>query len=224
MNSSHRFRRLTSFDGGPVTSLARFEPLPSSASVLGSRLHPYRILLRLLLDELRKEAGAIPSREVVMPDPAAETATPIAVVSRNVFIAHGTDRAPALELGWILRPRWHLKPVLLELEPGESRPLIQKFERVAADAAYAFVLFTPDDLVQGEQGKYSQARPNVFFEAGWLFAHLTPERVCILDKHGAKIPTDLEGVTRIGFRDSVLEKVIQIEKELKAAGLIGRKK
>lgn len=67
---------------------------------------------------------------------------------------------------------------------------------------------------------YSQARPNVIFELGWFYGRLGRSRVCILFQEGSKLHSDLDGVLRIQFRESVEEKLGEIEKELKAAGLL----
>lgn len=45
-------------------------------------------------------------------------------------------------------------------------------------------------------------------------------RVHILFKRGTQIHSDLAGVSRIEFNESVEEKVLDIEQELRAAGLI----
>ena len=67
---------------------------------------------------------------------------------------------------------------------------------------------------------YLQARPNVVFELGWFYGRLGREKVCILNKKGAVIHSDLEGISRIPFDKSILEKVTEIENELKAANVI----
>ena len=77
--------------------------------------------------------------------------------------------------------RWH----------QEGFTLIDKFEREAKSASYAFVLLTPDDIVEKENGKYIQARPNVLFELGWFCGKLGRDKVCIIKRQGTQIPTDL---------------------------------
>ena len=68
---------------------------------------------------------------------------------------------------------------------------------------------------------YNQARPNVIFELGWFYGRLGRDRVCILYRKGTSIPSDLGGIGRGEFTDSVEEKIIEIEAELEAAGLLG---
>lgn len=140
--------------------------------------------------------------------------------SRNVFIVHGRDELNTLKLEKILRERWNLIPIVLREEAGKGRTLIEKFEQEALKAKYAFVIFTPDDLVEVSGGKYAQARPNAVFELGWFYGKLGRARVCILFKSGTKIHSDLDGISRIEFNNDVTEKLIEIEKELKEVRLI----
>ena len=100
---------------------------------------------------------------------------------------------------------------------------VEKFEEEAQRSSYAIVLMTPDDLVQLEGGEYTQARPNVIFELGWFYGRLGRKRVCILFQRGTKIHTDLDGISRIEFGESVQEKVDQLERELVAAGVLASK-
>jgi hypothetical protein len=48
------------------------------------------------------------------------------------------------------------------------------------------------------------------------------ERVCILFKHGTRIHSDLDGISRIEFDSSVDEKIDEIERELLGAGVVGK--
>ena len=140
--------------------------------------------------------------------------------SRKVFIIHGHDELNLMRLDNLLQDRFYLDTIILKEKPGKGRTLIEKFEQEAPKASYAFVIFTPDDLIEVKKTKYTQARPNVIFELGWFYGRLRRERVCILFKKGTKIPSDLEGITRVEFENSIEEKVIDIENELKEAGLL----
>jgi hypothetical protein len=143
--------------------------------------------------------------------------------SKRVFIVHGHDEANLLRLEKLLKEGFGLEPVILRFQPGKGRTLIEKFEEEAHQCNFAFVLMSPDDYVRvsrkGRKG-YVQARPNVLFEMGWLCRHLNRDRVCILCKRGTKIHSDLEGVERIEFRQTVEEVVPKIERELEAAELL----
>lgn len=187
-------------------------------------------LTTIALNDLEEVAGRIheiherlqltPAPQLVIAKEPAERILEEPTASRTVFIVHGHDETNRLRLEKLLRERWDLEPVVLSYEPGRGRTLIEKFEQEGERSAYAIVLFTPDDLVEMSDTKYFQARPNAIFELGWFYGRLGRQRVCILFKKGTKIPSDLDGITRIEFKDSIKEKIEDIEKELQEAGLI----
>jgi len=145
----------------------------------------------------------------------------VPVLGNKVFIVHGHDEANLHKLRDLLKYRYKLDCIVMKWKAGQGRTLIEKFEQEAQDAGFAFILMTPDDLVKVEgKDEYAQARPNVIFELGWFYGKLKRDRVCILFKKGTKIHSDLDGISRIEFNESVEDKVLEIEKELKAAGLI----
>lgn len=140
--------------------------------------------------------------------------------SGAVFIVHGHDELNLLRLKELLKDRWKLEPIVLQSQPGKGRTLIEKFEEEAQRVAFALALFSPDDFVAKPGDMYGQARPNVAFELGWFYGRLGRERVCILFKKGTKIHSDLDGISRIEFSESVSEKVVEIERELLSLGIL----
>ena len=142
------------------------------------------------------------------------------VQSNVVFIVHGHDDANLLRLENLLKDRWGLESIVLRDEAGKGRTLVEKFEQEAHGAAYAIILLTPDDLIQTPDKDYTQARPNVVFELGWFYGRIGREKVCILSKTGTNIHSDLAGITRIDFNESIEEAFLSIERELKSAGLV----
>jgi predicted nucleotide-binding protein len=107
-------------------------------------------------------------------------------------------------------------------EPGKGRTIIEKFEQEAGRATFAFVLLTPDDEIESEAGSYAQARPNVIFELGWFYGRLGRPRVWSPYQKGTPIPSDLDGVSRVEFTESVGEVIGPIETELVEAGVLKR--
>ena len=160
------------------------------------------------------------------PDSPARTSSGTEAVERlipqsqKVFVIHGHDETNTLKLRNLLKERFKLEPIVLKELPSKGRALIEKFEEEASDASFAFALVTPDDLVRIQTDEYAQPRPNVIFELGWFYGRLGRNRVCILFREGSRIHSDLDGVLRIQFRESVEEKLGEIERELRAAGLI----
>lgn len=139
---------------------------------------------------------------------------------QNVFIIHGHDEVNTLRLRVLLQDHFHLSPVLMKKEAGMSRALLTKFEDVASSCAIAFALMTPDDQILNGTSQYFQARPNVIFETGWFAGRLGVPRVCILLKDGTEVHSDIDGISRLSFKDNVDERLIEIERELKAVKII----
>jgi predicted nucleotide-binding protein len=175
----------------------------------------YSAFLTALVQELAEN----PARIVDMPREAAEPRVP-AGSSNAVFIVHGHDELNVLRLKELLHERFQLNAIVLRAQAGKGRTLIEKFEEEAENARFAFALLTPDDIVLCEDEKYAQARPNVVFELGWFYGRLGRERVVILFKKGTRIHSDLDGISRIEFSESVETVVPAIEKEMHAAGLL----
>jgi predicted nucleotide-binding protein len=105
-------------------------------------------------------------------------------------------------------------------QPGIGRALLEKYENAAAGCTMAFALMTQDDTVTNHGTAYPQARPNVLFEVGWFVGRLGIPRVCLLLQEGTKVHSDIEGISRVQFYNNVEEKVLEIQRELEAAGLV----
>jgi predicted nucleotide-binding protein len=178
----------------------------------------YEAFLTALNDELNKNAERVLRFRADATMPAVLVPSPSA--TRMVFIIHGHDELNLLRLEKLLAERWNLSVVILKEKAGKGRTLIEKFENEATQATFAIALMSPDDFVQLPDKEYTQARPNAVFELGWFCGRLGRERMCILLKRGTMIHSDLEGISRIEFNQSVEEKLGEIEKELKAGGLI----
>jgi len=138
----------------------------------------------------------------------------------KVLVIHGRDELNLLRLKDMLRDHFHLIPVLLSDQPARGHTIIEKFEEQAAAVDFAIALMTPDDQVEFEKKRYRQARPNVHFELGWIYRCLGRPRVCILVMKGTILPSNLHGINRIDFEQSVHEVAHQLESELESAGII----
>ncbi|MCK4653031.1 MAG: nucleotide-binding protein [Candidatus Cloacimonetes bacterium] len=140
----------------------------------------------------------------------------------NVFIIHGHDEMNKLRLRDLLQNYFGLNPSLMKSEPGMSRSLLEKFEQSASACALAFAIITPDDEIINHAQSYCQARPNVIFEAGWFVGRLGIPRVCLLLKNGTTVHSDIDGISRIHFNDNIEDKVIEIQRELEAVGILNK--
>lgn len=178
--------------------------------------HQYAVLQSYISSKLAEY------RRVASLKEKKETMEKRIVNSKKVFIIHGHNEAKRRELKDLLENRFGLEVVILSEQPDQGLTIIEKFEKFAANCSYAFALFTPDDIVTNGSTQYFQARPNVIFELGWFYANLGRARVCILDQASeeSRIFSDLQGVMRIQFTNSINEKYIEIERELKTGGII----
>lgn len=154
-----------------------------------------------------------------------QTANPVSWASNppagnGVFIIHGHDEINTLRLSNLLQNHFKLNPMLMKRKPGMSRALLAKFEDVASRCSFAFALMTPDDEIFSGGSGCLQARPNVIFEAGWFVGRLGIHRACLLLKEGTTVHSDIDGISRIHFRDNIEEKVLEIQQELQAARLV----
>jgi predicted nucleotide-binding protein len=169
------------------------------------------------LEDLRERLEIIPTGSEGAKSPREETAS--AVVSRHVFIVHGHDQG-ALEMVSRFLEKLGLLPVVLRERPNLGRTIIEKFE-AHADAGFAVVILTPDDLGtrREEPGELApRARQNVIFEFGFFIGKLGREKVCVLYKKDVEIPSDFAGVLYIPLEDSGAWRV-PLAREMKQAGL-----
>lgn len=139
----------------------------------------------------------------------------------NVFVIHGRDEAKWRELKDILRSEFRLNPiVLLEQADAGCKTVIEKFEHYAQTCSYAIAVFTPDDEVMASGETYLQARPNVIYELGWFCGKLGRSGAMLLLKEGTSLFSDFGGIIQKRFKQNISEKVIEIKRDLVAAGVM----
>ena len=141
--------------------------------------------------------------ETILDTPRETKGQESGILSRTVFLVHGHDELNLLKRQKLLKDQWELDSVVLNQKPGSGMTLIERIEEEGPQAGYAFVLFTPDDLVEVSGEVYAQARPNVILELGWFYGRLGRSRVCIVSKKGTKIPSDLARIHRRTLMDGV---------------------
>lgn len=139
----------------------------------------------------------------------------------NVFIIHGRDEAKWRELKDVLKTEFRLNPiVLLEQPDAGCKTVIEKFEHYAQTCSYAIAVFTPDDEVTSGNETYLQARPNVIYELGWFCGRLGRSGAMLLLKERTSLFSDFGGIIQKRFNQNISEKVIEIKKDLIAAGVL----
>lgn len=139
----------------------------------------------------------------------------------NVFIIHGRDEARWRELKEILKSEFRLNPIVLSEQPDAGcKTVIEKFEHYAQTCSYAIAVFTPDDEVTSAEDSYLQARPNVIYELGWFCGRLGRSGTMLLLKDGTSLFSDFGGIIQKRFARNISEKVIEIKRDLVAAGVV----
>jgi predicted nucleotide-binding protein len=162
------------------------------------------------------------------------------IVSRNIFIVHGRDDKPKLELARMLE-KLGFNAIILSEQADKGRTIIEKLEEETIDIGYVFVILTPDDiglqdLIKELSKQFplasefvknhlvisqilnSRARQNVILELGYFVGKIGRNRVCCLYKGDVELPSDIHGVLFKRFDKSVEECYKKILEELKAAG------
>jgi predicted nucleotide-binding protein len=110
--------------------------------------------------------------------------------------------------------------VLSEQPDAGCKTVIEKFEHYAETCSYAIAIFTPDDEVTSAVETYLQARPNVIYELGWFCGRLDRSGVMLLLKNGTSVFSDFGGIVQKQFANNVSEKIIEIRRDLVAAGIL----
>lgn len=138
--------------------------------------------------------------------------------TRKVFVVHGHEEATREAVARFLESV-DLKPIILLEQANQGRTIIEKFED-HADASFAIVLLTPDDLgslAQDRENLNPRARQNVILEFGFFIGKLSRKRICVLKSPRVETPSDIDGVVYIPLGEPDVWKT-RLAKELKAAG------
>ena len=138
------------------------------------------------------------------------------ITSNNkVFIIHGHNDEIKSDVTRILE-KLGIEPITLHEKTNEN--LIEIIEN-NADAAFAIVLLSDDDLgkAQEENSLNPRAGQNVILELGYFIGKLGINRVCALHNNKIELPGDKHDLVYIPI-DSSAHWQIDLAKKLKAAG------
>lgn len=105
---------------------------------------------------------------------------------KKVFLVHGRDKTPALELSRFLDGEFPIKTIFLDEQAWKGATLIEKLEQ-NSDVDYAFITLTPDDegALKGDSLN-GRARQNVIFEWGIFIGKLGREKITVLKRERLK--------------------------------------
>jgi predicted nucleotide-binding protein len=141
----------------------------------------------------------------------------------RVFIVYGHDTTARDGLELLLR-RMGMDPIVLGNLPAGGDTIIEKLEYylgTEGNIGFACVLLTPDDegnAVAEPEAKRYRARQNVVLELGMVLARLGRSRVAILHKESVELPSDINGLLYIAFKERVEEAKTKLFRELENAG------
>ncbi|GIF20236.1 putative nucleotide-binding protein [Actinoplanes tereljensis] len=145
--------------------------------------------------------------------------TPEAERPKTIFLVHGHDAA-RYDVARFVERITGMSPVILAEQASRGKTLVEKFEEHAADATYAIVLLTPDDVGRvkgaGSAADQPRARQNVVFELGFFFGKLGRDRVAVINS-GVEKPSDVHGLNYIDYPGGKWQ--LELAKELHAAGI-----
>jgi predicted nucleotide-binding protein len=151
-------------------------------------------------------------------------------IPASIFLVHGHDHAALSEVEVYLTDLG-VKPFILSRVSGPAKSLLQKFLTSAADAQFAIVVLSADDLAASriqyeadgvaDRALQFRARQNVILELGFFYGLLGWENVFVLYRPPDKVfpnferPSDIEGVvfdpmdSTGTWRDSLTQKLTE---------------
>lgn len=139
---------------------------------------------------------------------------------KKVFIVHGRERTPALDLARLLEKSHKIEAILLEEQAMGGNTIPEKLEEYD-DVDYAFIILTPDDEggLKGESLK-ERPRQNVVYEWGKFNEKLGRENVSVIVKGKMELPSDMAGIGELRFDKNIKECFYEVELDLKKAKII----
>ena len=139
----------------------------------------------------------------------------------EVFIVHGRDDEAKVMVARFAE-KLGIEATILHEKPSSGLTIIEKIEKYAAEAGFAIVLITPDDLGSLKDNRDEEpnprARQNVVFELGYFMGKLGRGRVCPLFKGEVEKPSDIDGIVYVPM-DSSDGWQLKLAKEMNHAGL-----
>lgn len=146
----------------------------------------------------------------------------------KIFLVHGHNELMLESVARTIQ-QLHLKPIILHEEEDFGKTIIEKFETNAAEANFAVILLSCDDMAVSNKdlereakerdfkAQYKpRARQNVIYEMGYFTGKLDREHVFLLIEDGIEKPGDLDGIIYTSF--SSTDWKFKLVKRLKACG------
>ncbi|MEV8144649.1 TIR domain-containing protein [Specibacter sp. NPDC078709] len=155
--------------------------------------------------------GGVPTTSGIKTSPA----------EKSIFIVHGHDDTAKTFVHHFLNQLTGRDAVILHEQGNSGQSLIEKLEKAAAQANFAVIILTADDLGKAKDDKdlEPRGRQNVVFEMGYFMAHLGRDKVAILQATDVTEPGDVRGMLYIPFNSFTNDWKGKLAGELEDAGI-----
>jgi hypothetical protein len=140
----------------------------------------------------------------------------------GVFVSYALKNQPLCDrLKLWLSERYNITPEVIVLEKEIGSTVFDILKKSVGNCCCGFVIYTADnELFEEKQSRGLFPRPNVLYELGLLQGVFGPQRVILLCRKDAQIPTNLEGLAGIMFDDRGLAAAYpKVEEALKTLGI-----
>ncbi len=145
---------------------------------------------------------------------------------KQLFIVYGHDKIAKEQLENILEK---LDIQTNQVTNNTGMTIIESLENEISNVHAGVILLTPDDICisrtnfennRDDLDRYThkRARQNVVLEMGMLMAKLGRENTIILVKEDVEIPSDIDGVFRLQFKESPKEVLKKLVERLEKCG------
>jgi hypothetical protein len=139
------------------------------------------------------------------------------VLKPRIFLGSSGQQAQLLEaLTHGLADVADVEPWTTTFNPGTST--LQRLVDLTQEVDFAAFIFAADDWTShGEAPGQASPRDNVVFEAGLFGGVIGMKRTFILHANGAKLPTDLLGLTCVRYAETTPAEIEEINQKLRHA-------
>ena len=152
--------------------------------------------------------------------------------NNQLFIVYGHDKIAKEQLEHILEK---LDIQTNQIANNTGMTIIEALEKEISCVHAGIILLTPDDISLSkkdyEEHKdniegyiHTRARQNVILEMGMIMAKLGRKNTIILSKGEVEIPSDIDGIFRLQFKENPTEILKKLVERLEECGFIIDKK
>ena len=169
---------------------------------------------------LKPQASA--SVNTLPPSVPSTSHSPSAVAQTShgkVFIVYGHDAPARKSLAYYLM-RWKIEPVVLGDLAPDGKTIVEALES-HDDVKCAIILLTSDDVGCAKNDSPNlkpRARQNAILELGLFWGRFGRERVTVVMQEDVEVPSDINNLIRIQYKNSIDEVAVRIAAALQKHG------